>query len=98
MPHASWMIERLNEQTRTHHTDADADFDILFRDDASSTHYLVFLMRVYGFEAPLEASLVVTPNLDLMLDLRERQKTGLLTQDMLALGLLPTEMSRYRSA
>jgi heme oxygenase (biliverdin-IX-beta and delta-forming) len=93
MTHASWMIERLNADTRAHHADADSDFDILFRDDASSTHYLVFLMRAYGFEAPFEAGLSLTPNLDLMLDLRERYKAGLIAQDLLALGLRPHEVS-----
>src|SRR6185436_623127 len=73
MPHTSWMIERLNDETRIHHAEADADFDLLFRDDAASTHYQYFLIRIYGFEAPLEAALSMTPNLTLMLDLRERQ-------------------------
>ena len=93
MPHASWMIERLNGETRFHHSEADTDFDILFRDDASSTEYLVFLMRVYGFEAPLESALSMTPNFERMLDLKERKKAGYLAQDMLALGLRPNEVA-----
>src|SRR5262249_18784732 len=93
MSHTSWMIERLNDETRIHHTEADGDFDLLFRDDAASTHYQYFLMRVYGFEAPLEAALSMTPNLGLMLDLRERQKTSFLAQDLLALGLRPQELA-----
>ncbi|HEU0033073.1 MAG TPA: biliverdin-producing heme oxygenase [Kofleriaceae bacterium] len=93
MPHTSWMIARLNEETRGRHAEADADFDILFRDDASSTHYMLFLMRVYGFEAPLESSLSMTPTLDLLIDLRERQKAQYLAQDLLALGLRPSEVA-----
>ena len=93
MPNASWMITRLNDETSVHHVDADSDFDILFRDDASSANYLVFLMRVYGFEAPLESALSMTPGFDLVLDLRSRQKAGLLAQDMLALGLRPAEVA-----
>jgi heme oxygenase len=93
MPHTSWMIARLNDETRIHHSEADADFDILFRDDAASTHYQYFLMRAYGFEAPLEGALAVTPNLGLMLDLRERRKMTYLAQDLLALGVRPTELA-----
>jgi heme oxygenase len=93
MPHSSWMIERLNDETRIHHAEVDGDFDLLFRDDAASTHYQYFLMRVYGFEAPLESALAMTPNLGLMLDLRERQKTSFLAQDLLALGLRPQELA-----
>src|SRR5512138_315278 len=93
MAHTSWMIERLNDETRIHHAEADDDFDLLFRDDAASTHYQYFLMRVYGFDAPLEAALSLTPNLALVLDLRERQKTGYLAQDLLALGLRPQELA-----
>jgi len=87
MAQASWMVDRLDEQTRIHHADADSDFDILFFDRTTPDEYFVYLMRVYGFELPLEAALARTPNLDLMIDLSERQKGGLLTQDLLALGL-----------
>ena len=93
MPHASWMIERLNDATRPHHLEADADFDLLFRDDASSSHYLLFLMRVYGFDAPLESALSMTPNLELVIDLKERFKAGYLAQDLMALGLRPNEVA-----
>ncbi len=87
------MIERLNKDTLAHHVESDADFDLLFRDDATSAHYLVFLMRTYGFEAPIESALSTTPNLELMIDLRERQKATALAQDMLALGLRPSEIA-----
>jgi heme oxygenase len=87
MPHGSWMIERLNVETRRHHAEADTDFDILFLEDTSAQHYMVFLMRVYGFDVPLEAALATTPNLELMLDLSERRKTHYLVKDVLSLGL-----------
>jgi heme oxygenase len=92
MPH-SWMIERLNRETRPHHADADADFDLPFRQDATAAHYLTFLIRTYGFEAPLESVLSATPKLDRMIDLRERHRAGLLAQDLLSLGLRPSEVA-----
>ena len=55
------MVVRLNEETRVHHVETDADLDVLFRGDASAAHYMLYLMRVYGFEAPLESALVQTP-------------------------------------
>jgi heme oxygenase len=93
MPHTSWMIERLNSETLPFHAQADADFDILFAPEAPPAHYLMFLTRAYGFEAPLESTLAMTPNLDLMIDLRERQKSGYIAQDLLGLGLRPAEVA-----
>lgn len=89
----SWMIERLASETRIHHVDADTDLDGLFRNDVTSTHYLMFLMRAYGFEAPLESALAMTPKLELMLDLRVRARSGFLAQDMMALSLRPAEVT-----
>jgi heme oxygenase (biliverdin-IX-beta and delta-forming) len=94
MAHPSWMIDRLDVETRAHHIEADGDFDVLFGDYTSSTDYLLYLTRVYGFEAPLESSLAMTPNLDLVIDLRERQKAGFLAQDMLQLGLRPSDIAQ----
>jgi heme oxygenase len=91
---ASWMIERLTEETRLHHGDSDADLDLLFRPDASATHYMLFLMRIYGFEAPLESSLSTTPTLDLMINLRERARASLLASDLMQLGLRPSDVAQ----
>jgi heme oxygenase len=93
MPHVSWMIERLHTATRAMHTDADADFDVLFGEQTTQGDYLLFLTRQYGFEAPLEAALATTPNLDLMIDLYERQKSQLLAQDLLAVGVHPNALA-----
>jgi heme oxygenase len=86
------MIERLHEETKRYHADADVDLDLLFRTDCSTSHYLAFLLRAYGFEAPLESALALTPNLELMIDLAERRKTHYLVKDLLALGLDPAEL------
>jgi heme oxygenase len=88
------MVERLNAETRRHHAEADTDFDILFLGDTSAQHYLVFLMRVYGFDLPLEAALTTTPNLELMVDLVERRKSQFVIQDVLALGLRSVDLDQ----
>ena len=87
------MIERLNEETRHHHADAEADFDVLFEAETTPRHYLIFLVRAYGFEAPLESTLAMTPNLGLMIDIKERTKAGFVAQDLIALGLRPAQVA-----
>jgi heme oxygenase len=87
------MIARLNEETRPHHSEAEADFDVLFQAETTPRHYLMYLVKAYGFEAPLESMLGMTPNLDLMIDLKERTKAGFLAQDLLSLGLRPSEIA-----
>ncbi len=89
----SWMIDRLNAQTRVHHADADADLDALFQSDVTATSYLVFLMRTYGFEAPLESGVALTPRLEQVVDPRPRARAGFLARDMMALSLRPAEVT-----
>jgi len=68
-------------------------FRPLVDDLVSSTDYFVFLLRTYGFEAPLESALAMLSGLDNLIDLRERQKAGLVAADLLALGLRPSEVT-----
>lgn len=89
----SWMIDRLNAETRVHHADADADLDALFRSEVTVTHYLVYLMRTYGFEAPLESAVALTPRIDQVLDPRPRQRAGHLARDLMALSLRPQDVA-----
>lgn len=87
------MVDRLTEETRVHHAEADSDMDALFGKDVTAGQYLVYLMRVYGFEAPLDAAIAMTPKLELLLDLRARSRAGFLAQDMMALGVRPAEVT-----
>lgn len=87
------MIERLNEATRPHHAEAESDFDVLFDGETTPRHYLMFLIRAYGFEAPLESTLAMTPNLGRMIDLKQRTKAGFIAQDLIALGLRPQQIA-----
>lgn len=94
MRHASWMIERLDRETRVHHADAaEGDFDLLFRERVETSDYVAFLLRVYGFVAPLEVSLAMTPNIDLVIDVRQRHKAGFIAKDLLALRLSPAQVA-----
>ena len=87
------MIERLNDETRVHHGEADASFDQLFVTSTKVRQYIGFLIRVYGFEAPVEAALAATPGLEDLLDLESRSRSSRISADLMALGLLPTEIA-----
>lgn len=52
--------------------------------------YIAFLTRLYGFEAPVEIALLLTPELDGWIDLRGRTHGRLLRADLAALGILET--------
>jgi len=49
-----------------------------------------FLCMIYGFQAPLEAALVMTPEIDFAF-LEERSKAGRIANDLMSLGLTRRE-------
>ena len=87
------MLDRLNRETATFHVDADRDLDSLFEASVSPGSYRTYLIRSYGFEAPLESALALSAVLDQMLDLRSRARAGLIAQDLLRLGLRPAAVA-----
>lgn len=56
--------------------------------------YVKHLVKIYGFEAPLESALRYTPGLSTLIDLRARTRTGLLAQDLMRLGLSASQIAR----
>jgi len=67
--------------------------------------YLKHLVKIYGFEAPLEAAFRYTPGFSGLIDLRARNRSGLLVQDLLRLGMsasrladLPQRFTTFASA
>lgn len=82
------VLNRLNIETRIHHAAADADVDdYLFRGGVTAADYRTFLMRAYGFVAPVEAALMSAPGLEELVDARARAKAPLLVADLVALGM-----------
>lgn len=94
MDEGSATLVRLELETRPYHAAADAVWCDLMSPGVSSDRYVEQLIRVYGFEGPLEAALAYTPNLDLVLDVHTRFRAGYAAQDLLALGLRPSEVAR----
>lgn len=93
MASRSRMIDRLDEETSVFHAEADRDVDTLFRPHVTVDDYRDYLIRIYGFEAPLEAALALSSSLDMMLDLRGRARAGFIAQDLLRLGLRPNAVT-----
>lgn len=87
MQRLSRTIIQLNLATRGHHAAADAPWLDLMVPDVTQRRYLKQLVRVYGFEAPIEAALRYTPGVSGLLDLRAYNRSGLLVQDLLRLGM-----------
>jgi len=85
---------RLNIETRAQHPEADSSWLELMSFDATRLRYLEQLMTTYGFEAPIEAALALTPQMSRVLQLRPRARSGLIVQDLLALGLSPSRIAR----
>lgn len=89
------MLSRLNRETQPHHGVADNDRLAMLGNSADRERYASFLTRVYGFEAPVEAALLLTDGLDPWLDLRDRAHLKLLRADLQALGISdPNQLPR----
>src|SRR6476660_8666673 len=54
-------LERLAKQTAVHRCVADADRLALTDNPATEEHYTSYLVRTYGFQAPLESALSIVP-------------------------------------
>jgi heme oxygenase len=93
MESAASTLLRLNLETQAHHAAADALWAPLLARGVTKWQYVARLAMVYGFEAPLEAALAYTPNLRLAIDIRARIRAGLVAQDLLVLGLSPSEVA-----
>ena len=83
----SWVLARLDLETRPRHAQADNDRLCLLTSHPSAEDYRAFLVRVYGFESPVEAAIQLTPGLAEVLDVRERRHLKLLISDLAALGI-----------
>jgi heme oxygenase len=81
------MLARLDAETRPYHANADGLWRELMEGSATPATYMHQLVRVYGFESPLEAALAYTPGLPQVIDIRSRVRSGLIARDLLALGI-----------
>lgn len=89
MQRLSRTLIQLNLATREFHTPADAGWLALRSPTVNKAQYIEQLVKVYGFEAPLEAALRYTPGVTALVDLRPRMRAGLIVQDLVRLGMTP---------
>lgn len=80
------MLHRLDTETRAFHLEADHAWLSLMTPTVTRGRYAEELMRTYGFEASVEAALAYSRPLQRVLDIPRRTRSGLIAQDLLALG------------
>jgi heme oxygenase len=76
------LIDRLNDETAEFH--AEVDNELVSR-PVNARRYQHYLVRTYGFVAPIERSISTTPDIENFVDLRRFNKEELLRRDLLAL-------------
>lgn len=87
------LLSRLDASTRQFHSTVDEPWLGLLRPDVGPTDYLTVLVRTYGLVAPFESACKYTPELGRFVDLRHMMRAGLIAQDLIALGLMPAQVS-----
>jgi heme oxygenase len=90
----SALISKLKLATRAWHADVDEPWLALLRPEVTPAQYLSQLSRMYGLVAPFESACRYTPGITKLLDYRHLMRAGLIAQDLLALGIPPSEVSR----
>jgi heme oxygenase len=90
--HPSTMLMQLDAETRELQPRVDSRWLDLLAGTVTRDIYLRQLACTYGFEAPTECALTYTPNL-VVANRRERTRSGLIVQDLLALGMSPARIT-----
>jgi heme oxygenase len=88
----SAMLTLLDMETRDQHAVVDGYWLDLMSSGVTREQYKAQLIRIYGFEAPIESALAYTPHL-VIADRRERTRSALIVQDLLALGSTPGKIT-----
>ena len=96
----SKLLVRLSVETASLHLEADEPWRDLADPtrDLTRLDYVHHLVQRYGFDAPVEAALAYTPQLQELFDVHDRFRAGPIAQDLLALGATPSEIAKLRQA
>jgi heme oxygenase len=82
------VLTQIDEETRARHAEADTQRLAIMTEPATPRLYRRFLLRLHGFESPVESALQSTPALADLIDLRARLHSRLLRSDLAALGIV----------
>ena len=93
MDRVSTLLMKLNVSTRHWHARLDEPWLDLLQPHGGRAEYLGQLVRVYGFVAPFESACKYTPGVGRALDFRQLTRAGLIAQDLLGLGLSPSQLT-----
>jgi heme oxygenase len=88
------MLDRLEKETRQFHVEADHAWLSLMTPTVTRARYADELMQTYGFEASVEAALAYSRPLQRIIELPRITRSGLIAQDLLALGFGPGQVAR----
>ena len=92
---SSWTLRELLRRTKSHHADADlVQLQLLGRVDTLES-YRKHLTKLYGFQRPLQSFFTTTPELSGS-GLAHPMRLITLRDDLLALGVAPTELTTMR--
>lgn len=91
MQEVSALLVKLGLETRRLHADVDEPWLDLLRPVTSRAEYAAQLVRTYGIVAPYESACRYTPNLSRLLP--SLTNAGLIAQDLLGLGLAPSQVA-----
>ena len=81
------VMARLDQETRERHATADGDRLALLAGEVTPGRYCAFLLRVFGFEAQVDAALYLTHGLADAIDLRSRVDLRRLKADLFAIDV-----------
>lgn len=97
MPSGGTTLALLDRETREFHLEAGRGWDqLLYGGDTTRDDYIRQLTVTYGFESPLEAVCSSTRGIARVIDLRERRRSVLIVQDLLALGCTEDDVKAIR--
>jgi heme oxygenase len=97
MPSGGTTLALLDRETRTFHAEANLCWDrLLHGSDTTRDKYLRQLTVTYGFESSFEAACSCTPGVGDVIDLCGRWRSGLIAQDLLALGCTVDDVKAIR--
>ena len=96
--HLRWLpqmrlVDRLNQETGPSHPDVD---QWALSAPVTTRGYQRYLMRTFGFVAPVERTITSTPKIDKFVDPRRFNKEELLRRDMIALRMTPAQIDAIR--
>jgi heme oxygenase len=87
----------LDRETRSFHAEADRGWhQLMHGGDTTRDDYIDRLIVTYGFESPFDAACSCTPGLTQVIDLRGRWRSGLIPQDLLAMGCVRDEVTKIQ--